>query len=149
LEHRESAWRASVFANLGVIYRAHGFLGAALNAWDRAWVEAGAETEPPAQAVAGFALGGWVELSHQIGRATQIAERLDQIAGRPLSGRAAQKIALAREGVWVTRVAHEVLASGAAALESIVSYLAYEQRRPHAPIDAIQNYHSTAAGMSL
>src|SRR5205085_8849199 len=69
--------------------------------------------------------------------------------GRNLSGRAGQKMALAKEGVWVTRVLHDVLASGAAAIESVLAFRDYDQHQQHVPAAAVQNYHSVPAGMTL
>src|SRR4051812_34612532 len=64
----QSAWRASLLANLGTIYRRTGYLSRAFSAWDLAWLESRDEVEPRARAVADFALGEWFELSHTLGR---------------------------------------------------------------------------------
>ena len=34
-----SAWRPSLLANVGTVYRSNGFYAAALNAWHLAWVD--------------------------------------------------------------------------------------------------------------
>jgi hypothetical protein len=145
----QSAWKASLLANLGFVYRRTGYLSRAFNAWDMAWTEAKDETDPRARAVADFAIGEWFELSHKLGRPTAVVDRLKEVDGRHLSGRAGQQMALATEGVWVTRVHRDVLASGAAAIESVLAFRAYEQHVPHVPAPAVQAYHSVPAGMSL
>ena len=48
-----------------------------------------------------FALREWLDLSGTIGRADAMAARFDEIGGRPITGRAAQKLSMAREAVWV------------------------------------------------
>ena len=148
-QYPRTAWKASLLANLGTVYRSAGYLSRAFNAWELAWSESKEETEPRARAVADFAIGEWFELSHKLGRPTKVVERLQEVEGRNLTGRAGQKMALAREGVWVTRVHHDVLASGAAAVESVLAFDAYVQHGIHAPNPAVQAYHSTPAGMSL
>src|SRR5882672_10581209 len=145
----QSAWKATLLANLGFVYRRTGYLSRAFNAWEMSWNEAKDETDPRARAVADFAIGEWFELSHKLGRPTNVVERVQEVEGRHLSGRAGQQMALAAEGVWVTRVHHDVLASGAAAIESLLAFRAYEQHVPHVPAPAVQAYHSVPAGMSL
>ena len=55
-QYPQTAWRPSLLANLGTVYRATGYLGKALSAWDQAWSEAKIETDVRAKAVADFAL---------------------------------------------------------------------------------------------
>ena len=140
----QTAWKASLLANLGTVYRSTGYLSRAFNAWELAWSEANGETEPRARAVADFAIGEWFELSHKLGRPTKVVERLQEVAGRNVAGRAGQKIALAKEGVSVTRVDHDVLASGAAAVESVLAFQAYDQHGTHVANAAFR--HSLDAG---
>ena len=100
-QYPQSAWRPSLLANLGTVYRATGYLGKALSAWDQAWSEAKIETDVRAKAVADFALGEWLDLSGKIGRADVMAARFEEIGGRTVTGRAAQKLGMTREAVWV------------------------------------------------
>ena len=53
----QSAWKASLLANLGTVYRSTGYLSRAFNAWDLAWTESKDETDARARAVADFAIG--------------------------------------------------------------------------------------------
>jgi RHS repeat-associated protein len=145
-----SAWRPSLLANLGGVYRANGYLSRALQAWEQAWDEAKAETEPRAKAVADFALGEFLDLSGKVGHADVLTARLDEIAGRKVTGRAAQKLSMAREARWVFRFHHEEAApSGAMALESILAYTAYQTHRTRAPSPTLQNAHAGPEGISL
>ena len=73
------------------------------------------ETEPRPRAVADFALGEFLDLSSKVGHADAIAARLEEIGDRAISGRATQKIGMAREGLAVLRLHHELaVASGTA-----------------------------------
>src|SRR5438105_3304735 len=74
----QTAWKASLLANLGTVYRSTGYLSRAFNAWELAWTESNDETDPRARAVADFAIGEWFDLSHKLGRPTKIVERLQE-----------------------------------------------------------------------
>jgi YD repeat-containing protein len=146
----QSAWRPSLLANFGTVYRANGYLSRALRAWEQAWDGAKIETDLRAKAVADFALGEFLDLSGKVGHERQIAARLDEIEGRNVTGRAAQKVAMAREALWVFRFHHEEAApSGPAALESILAYTAYENHTRHTPNPLLQRYHATPDGTTL
>ena len=146
----DSAWRPSLLANLGTVYRAHGYLSRALNAWERAWDQAKSETEPRPRAVADFALGEFLDLSSKVGHADAIAARLEEIGGRAVSGRATQKIGMAREGLAVLRFHHELaVASGPLALQALLSMNATGDQATARPNAILQQVHPTAAGTSL
>jgi RHS repeat-associated protein len=150
LRFPHSAWRPSLLANLGGVYRANGYLSRALQAWELAWDAAKAETEPRAKAVADFALGEFLDLSGKVGHADALAARLTEIAGRKVTGRAAQKLGMAREALWVFTFHHEEAApSGPVALEAILAFTAYQTHSGHAPNPTLQNAHATPDGTSL
>src|SRR5713101_7454214 len=52
-----SAWRCSLLANLGAIYRSTGYWSKALTAWEDSWKLLAKETEPRAKALGDFVLG--------------------------------------------------------------------------------------------
>src|SRR5258707_315768 len=115
-----------------------------------AWTEAKVETDLRPKAVADFALGEWFDLSGKVGHADAMAARFEEIDGRNVTGRAAQKLGMAREAVWVLKYHHEEAApSGPAALESILGYTAYAKHEPYAPNGMLRKYHGTADGTSL
>lgn len=146
----QSAWRPSLLANLGTVYAANGYLSRALNAWEQAWDGAKIEIEPRAKAVADFALGEFLDLSSKIGHADEIETRLAEVEGRSVTGRAAQKIGMAREALGILRFHHEEAApSGPAALESILAYTAYENHTRHVPNATLQNCHAMPSGTTL
>jgi hypothetical protein len=64
----ESAWRASLLANLGVLHvREHGHARALL-AWEQAWALAKGATDVRGRAVADFAIGEYLSLAASFGR---------------------------------------------------------------------------------
>src|SRR6266511_519658 len=149
-QYPQSAWRPSLLANLGTVYRANGYLGKALNAWEQAWIASKAETDLRAKAVADFALGEWLDLSAKVGHADAIEGRFAEIGGRNVTGRAAQKLGMAREAFWVLRFHHEeAAASGPAALEAILGFTAYAKHESYAPNPLLIKYHAMPSGTSL
>ena len=90
----QTAWKASLLANLGTVYRSTGLIarlqrvGAGLDRVEK-------ETEPRPRGRR-LAIGEWFELSHKLGRPAKVVERLQEVEGRNIAGRAGQKIALAR-----------------------------------------------------
>ena len=146
----DSAWRPSLLANLGTVYRAHGYLSRALNAWERAWDQAKGETEPRARAVADFAIGEFLDLSSKVGHTDAIAARLEELGDRAISGRATQKIGMAREALAVLRWHHELaVASGPLALQALLTMNAPADRATVRPNAILQQVHTTPAGTSL
>ena len=120
-----------------------------MTAWELAWADAKDETDPRAKAVADYAVGEWFALSHMLGRATQIVERVAEIGDRPVSGRAAQQLALAREGLRTRELPHNVVMSGAAAIGAVLAYAVYERHELHVPPPAVQSFGFARGGMSL
>jgi len=146
----QSAWRPSLLANLGTIYRSNGYLARALNAWNLAWDASKVETEPHAHAVADFALGELLDLSAKVGKADAVAQRLQEIEKRPVSGPATQRIGVAREALIAFQYHHDqAVASGPAALEGILAYTAYQQHTTRGPNAVLQQYHTMPSGTSL
>ncbi len=101
-QYPQSAWRPSLLANLGSVYRAHGYLGKALNAWDLAWVDAKGESELRAKAVADFALGEWLDLSGKVGRADAMVARHDGrvVIDPPMNHRRDRELGVTRSRVF-------------------------------------------------
>jgi len=146
----DSAWRPSLLANLGTIYRANGYLSRALTAWERAWDETKGETDPHLQAVANFALGEFLDLSAKVGHADAIEARLDEISGRKISGHATQRIGMAREALSILRFNHQLaVASGPVALQGLLAAKAFAANAPFAPNASLETYHAMPAGTSL
>ena len=145
-QYRESPWRASLLANLGGVYRRTGYLSRALAAWDEAWHLAKDRAEPSARTIGYSAVAEWLELSMSVGRTDAMTARLAELDTRALSGTAATRIQLAREGLSMITGAHHMgVGSGPLALEAILGLT----RGPgHVPSE-IANYMPMPRGTSL
>lgn len=142
-----SAWRASLLANLGVVYRRTGYHTRALDAWDEAWQVAKARTDLLGRAVADMAVGYWLELTTKTGNLPALTARVQEVEGRDVRGAAAARVTMAREGYWsLTNQHHEASSSGAVALEILLRLA----RGPEASIPtALGKAHPVPEGMSL
>jgi RHS repeat-associated protein len=146
----QSAWRPSLLANLGTVYRGTGYIGRALNAWEQAWNEAKRETEFRSKAVADFAVGEYLEQSAKIGRADELSSKLAEIGNRSVTGRAAQQISMAREALSILKEHHEEAApSGPMALEAILGYSAVSKHNTYTLNPLLQRYHAMPSGTTL
>ncbi len=146
----QSAWRASLFANLGTVYLASGYFGKALAAWDLAWVETGAQTDAHARIVADFALGEWLALSARLGHVDAVAARLADTDARPLHGPAARQ----REAAWgalgvLSRHIERSTPSGPAALGALLAYADPQVGTPSRAQASLARYNPAARGTSL
>jgi RHS repeat-associated protein len=120
-----SPWRIALLTNLGLIYYDTAQFSKALAAFDRAW-QAGKwiTAEGPAKAVVDLALGELVRMHARIGHKEELRQLLDEIKDRPLSGPATERIAGAKEGLWMMDHNPGVAyLCGPKALESIIDRL--------------------------
>jgi RHS repeat-associated protein len=145
-----SAWRVSLLTNLGSVYAANGFYSAALNAWNLAWIDGANDNDPRHKSVADVAVSEWLALSIRVGHIDDVSDRLDEVSGRAFHGRAAQKVASAREQLWVVRYQPEhVRPSGPSAIAAILGVSARATARPVSVPDRLRNYRFTPEGTSL
>lgn len=98
-----SAWRASLLANLGNLYRHSGYLNRALDTSREAWEISRQSAEPNARAIADTALATYIELLAALGRTDELAAILGEVSSRQLSGHAAEVASSARSGLWLMR----------------------------------------------
>ncbi len=97
--HPASPWRASLEANLGLVYRQIGFYSRALKAWESAWALSRGATEPSERAVADFAVGQLAELWARLGRRESLQALFAELQGRPVRGSASDRVELAKAGL--------------------------------------------------
>ena len=142
----ESAWRASLLANLGVIYARMGYFTRAVEAWTDAWDRAKDAQAGNVRAIADFAMGESLALGARMGNLPMIEAHLRLIGGRTLRGPAETKAALAQQTLGhIRRYPASVISSGARALQEVL-----KANDPEAVIpETIARYTPTAAGMSL
>jgi hypothetical protein len=141
-----SRWRASLLTNLGHIYRRTGYFSRALDAWEEAWKLAKDETEPKLKVIADRAVGELAQLNASLGRFERLEQLFEDIKGRDLRGPATEKIAGAREGLWMMRNRPELpFRCGPMALSSISRQIRPENTYHPKIVDS----RSTSRGMSL
>jgi RHS repeat-associated protein len=147
-EYPASAWRASLVANLGAIYRATQFHGRALDAWDEAWRLSKDDTSPEGRTVADLALGGALDMLSTLGSTPLLDRWLARAEGRDVSGPAAIKLQRARGARAIMRdLPERVIASGPKALEVLLAWRAHGRDRKTPA--ALAQYRATAAGTSI
>src|ERR1700687_3913200 len=99
----QSAWRASLLLNLGILYQMNGVTSRALSAWEEAWNIARGETDLQARALADRAIGELVDLTARLGQDERPESFLAQAQGRDLAGSASEKVTNARDTLWAIR----------------------------------------------
>lgn len=145
-QHPSSPWKASLLANLGVVYRSSGYWSKALNAWEESWKLIGKEIEPKAKALGDFVLGELAQLNARLGRAERLQVLFAEINDRDVRGPATEKIAEAKQGLGLMQNRPEdAFRCGPMALDRILA--ATNQR--HATDKQIFESRSTKQGMSL
>src|SRR6185503_6193585 len=78
--HPESAWRAALLTDLGIVYRRSGYFTKALAAWEEAWRLLRTETEPRAKAMGDRAVSELAELNARLGRFDRLEPLFAEIA---------------------------------------------------------------------
>jgi RHS repeat-associated protein len=100
-DHPQSPWRASLLADLGVIWLHEGQYSKALTAWQEAWQLAKDATDVRAKTVADRTVGELLNLDASLGRQEELGTLLNEIQGRKLNSAVSEKIVRARESYWV------------------------------------------------
>jgi RHS repeat-associated protein len=143
-----SHWRAAVVLNLGLMERQSGYYTRALSSLEEAWQLSQDATEPGAYALANRALGEVAELNSRLGRRARLEALFQELdsSQRKLSGAVTEKIARARQGVFLMQHSPDkAYRCGPMALDRIVAH-----NSPTAGAQpAIFDSQSTDNGMSL
>lgn len=142
----QSAWRASLMANLGAIYRSTGYWSKALSAWEESWKLLAKETEPNAKAVGDYVLGELAQLNARLGRQDRLRALFAEIGDRDVRGPATEKVAGAKQGLGLMENRpQDAFRCGPMALDRILA--ATNQR--NGITKEIFEARSTSQGMSL
>src|SRR5207249_499274 len=99
----ESAWRAALLTDLGIVYRRTGYFSKALVAWEKAWQLSRNESAAHAQAMAEVALGQLLALKTRLGRSDEVAALLDEARMRNVRGSAGEQVEAAKLSLWLMR----------------------------------------------
>ena len=100
-QHPKSPWIPALLLNKGLECRKRGYFSIALIAWEEAWHRAKNETAPSGHALADRAAGELAELNARLGRYEWLEPFFQEIEGRSFQGSATEKIAGARQGLWL------------------------------------------------
>lgn len=95
-QYPQSAWRASLLFNLGLLHRQAGYCTRALAAWEEVWAATKATHEPKAKALADAVLGELMELNYRLGGTERLEALFAEIQGRDIHGPATEKNSAAR-----------------------------------------------------
>lgn len=144
--HPKSAWRVSLLANLGLMYRNSGYFSRALETWEEAWKLGRSEKDRTATAIVDYGVGQLAQLNSRLGRYDRLEKLFEEINGRPVTGSATENIAGAKEGLWVMNTEPwRAFLCGPAALTKIHGCLNPGKSVPK----VIQSARSTRDGTSL
>lgn len=142
----QSVWRASLLANLGMVYERTGHFGRAERALEEAWGVAKEASDRVGRVVADQALGELLDLRMQFGHVDGLEAVLEEVGEREVLGGAMERVRDARASAWGLRNQHEkALPSGPIALERLLIKIRPGERRH----EAIQDFHATPEGASL
>lgn len=99
----KSPWAAALLINKGLECRRLGYFSKALAAWQEAWKRGNRDTSPQGRALMDRAAGELAELNARLGRYEWLEPFFKEIDGRNIQGSATEKIAGARQGLWLMR----------------------------------------------
>ncbi|MHA6844620.1 RHS repeat-associated core domain-containing protein [Ralstonia syzygii] len=134
-----SAWALALRTNLGLTYYRLGYFSRAIDAWEAAWRDSRAQSQPQAKRLADRALGELLRMHARLGHADRVEALLKESQARPLQGPATEAVAGAREGLWMMRNDYGVAyLCGPMALKSILQAQGADPTRI-AQMDAVRS----------
>jgi RHS repeat-associated protein len=99
--HPESPWVVGLLINKGLECRHLGYFSEALDAWQTAWDRGRKETSLQGRLLVDRAAGELADLSARLGRYDWLEQFFKEIKGRNIQGSATEKIAGARQSLWL------------------------------------------------
>lgn len=143
--HSRSPWRASLLANLGVVYYRTGHFSKALQAWEESWNLARQDETPYGRAVADRAIGELAVMNARLGRMDRLEAIFAEIEGRNVRGPGKINLDAARQGHWMMEHKPEkAFKCGPYALARIQAFRGTSELDPR-----IASFPSTQQGTSL
>jgi RHS repeat-associated protein len=116
-----TAWKASLFANLGAHYQRTGYYTQAGETLQDAWNLAREPSSPAGLAVALTVLSELLDLKMKFGDVEELKTILSQSEGLELHGTAVEKVAQAEMAVYVLEEVHEeAVASGSVSVDNFL-----------------------------
>jgi RHS repeat-associated protein len=102
-QHPDSRWKASLLANLGLLYRSHGRWSKALAAFEDAWDLSKGATDPLLKAVADRVLGELAQLHARLGHMDRLETLFKETKDRDIRGAGTERVDGARSGLWLMK----------------------------------------------
>jgi RHS repeat-associated protein len=142
--HPRSGWNIALLTNIGLsAYRA-GYFSRALVAWQTAWHEGRAVTEPAPKRLVDRAVAELARMHARLGHADELETLLEEIRNRPIDGSATESITGAREGWWKMRHEPEfAYRCGPKALANVLQALGASPAAIAIAADARSGVHGT------
>lgn len=146
VQHPNSPWRVALLTNLGLAYYHYGYFSRAISSWEQAWKEGRATNSLPAKLLVDRAVGELARMHARLGHADRIAQLIQEIGDRPLSGAATEALTGAKEGLWMMRNRPGVaFLCGPKALENLLLVNNVSRDKLH----FLDEYESGPNGVSL
>jgi len=145
-QHPDSRWKASLLANLGLLYRNQGRWSKALATFEDAWALGKGATSPLLKAIADRVLGELVQLHARLGHVDRLETLFKETKDRDVQGAGTMRLDGARSGLWLMKNdPGDAFRCGPFALGEIFQLLHPGQRVPA----QIETCKSTAQGTNL
>lgn len=145
MAHPASPWRAALLADIGIAYQQTGHYSKSIQALNEAWMLLRTEVGPDARPMGDRVVAELAELYARIGNARGLKALLDGVSNRPILGSAADRLAHARQSLWL--MVHEPEKSLRCGPASLALILAAQGRNP---LDSmLQSVGATRQGTNL
>lgn len=144
--HPGSVWRVALLANMGLVYRRHGYFSRALASWGETWEAGRGVADGPAKQLVDLAVAELTQLNAWVGRQGEMDRLMGEVGGREMAGIANEKMTASRYGRELMREEPESsFKCGPFALQRILSHF------NGGPIahPAIDEFRTTPQGTSL
>ncbi|HTB80609.1 MAG TPA: RHS repeat-associated core domain-containing protein [Opitutaceae bacterium] len=145
-KHPKSPWAASLHLDLGLRYFASAYFSKALSEYAAAWTLSKDATDVRGHAIGDRSIGELLELNARFGRYDVLEKLLKEIDVRPVTGRASELVAGARQGLWLMQHRPEdAFRCGPGALDRILAH----QNKDVGFNPKLTGSRSTSRGLSL
>lgn len=106
--HPRSRWQGALLANLGIVYRRTGYYSMALSAWNRSWNLLKNSNNQKAKVLADRVVSELLFINAWVGRVDTLEALLNQVKTRTMNGPASDRIAAAKEGLYIMKQRPEI-----------------------------------------
>ena len=142
--HPRSGWRVSILTNLGLVSHQTGYVSRAVRYHGEAWRLGRDATDAGTRALADRAFGELAWLRTGLGHQAELEALLAEVEDRDFSGPATERLAMARQSLWLMQNRPgEAFRCGPVALSRVLIALG------HTPEDRVSHFEASSRGTSL